>query len=63
MEAMIENLINGNIKEAKAQARRFSSFKIYSHLNAKGWTNTKAIATASFLKNHISWKEYCELCP
>lgn len=59
LDEMIGNLINGNLKDAKRQAKRFSEGDIRFHLIDSGWTNVKAIVTASYLKGYADWQTYC----
>lgn len=58
---MIENLINGNLKDAKRQARRFSQDRIQRYLMVLGWTEAKAHLGAIYLKTGTqeAWNEYC----
>lgn len=60
MRAMIDNLINGNLADAKIHAKRFSPLAIYQHLRQEGWTERQALAAAHFLKGRITWAQYCE---
>ncbi len=57
---MIDNLINGNLKEAKQQAKRFSEGKIRFYLIDLGWSVVKSTLAASYLKgNQSAWQDYC----
>lgn len=57
----IDNLINGNLKEAKAGAKTASFSSI---LNAAemvhGMSMREALYTAKFLKGEIEWAQYCQ---
>jgi hypothetical protein len=57
----IENLINGNIKEAKAGAKRhtFSSILIAAEMVHK-MSMREALYTAKYLKGFIEWAQYCQ---
>lgn len=60
MQNMIENLINGNLRDAKKQARRFSETKIYSFLKEIGWSERKAQLATAYLKTGLGFQEYCD---
>jgi hypothetical protein len=60
MQKMIDNLINGNLTDAKKQAKRFSQAKIQTDLFSMGWSLKHACAAACYLKNQITWEKYCE---
>lgn len=48
---MLDNFINGNIKEARKQARRYNSFRVQMALiSGYGFSPDKALKTARFLK-------------
>lgn len=58
MKTLIENFINGNLKDAKLQAKRYSLRKISDSLQADyGYSEHKAIMTAYYLKGQCSWAE------
>ena len=61
METMYENLLNGNLEDAKKQAKRFGLYRISDYLHEEcHMSQTKALITAEYLKGRISWEEYCE---
>ena len=61
MESMIENLLNGNISDAKHQAKRFSLIKIKNQCADEwGMTHNKAWHTAAFLKGEVDFQTYCD---
>lgn len=61
MESMINNLINGNIKEARSQARSKSGLAIMRVLRDDyGWTQDKAEKAALFLKTGEGFQAYCD---
>lgn len=58
---MIENYINGNLSDAKEQARRFTQQAIYRHLrNVAGWSENKSNLTAAWLKGADCWQAACD---
>jgi hypothetical protein len=60
MKKMIENYINGNLKDAKKQAERFTQQAIYRYLrNVLGWTENKSDLTAAWLKGADCWDALC----
>lgn len=60
MQNMIENLINGNLKDAKEHAKRKSGVDIFKHLRSEGWSEAKAYAAASYLKTGKGFQAYCD---
>jgi hypothetical protein len=60
MESMIDNLINGNIAEAKKRAKHRKLTAIYNYLLAIGYSERKAMVTASFLKGETDFQTYCD---
>ena len=61
MRAMIENLINGNISTARKQAKRFRLPDIEAALREEyGWSETKALRAAVFLKTGEQFQAYCD---
>jgi hypothetical protein len=60
MESMIDNLINGNIKDAKRQAKRFKFEKITAYLLDLDYSTASAYATAGFLKGLAGFQVYCD---
>ena len=61
MDTMIDNFINGNLTDAKRQAKRFSLHKIYTALLER-YNVRKASAIAVYLKNpsQISFQATCD---
>jgi len=59
MKSMIENLINGNLSDAKRQAKRYGFMKIKNACVEYGMTEGKANVTAWYLKGLCSFEEYC----
>lgn len=58
---MIENLINGNLKDAKRNAKRFREQTIREHLHfTLGWSKRKSILAAHYLKTGEGFQEYCD---
>jgi hypothetical protein len=61
MKTMIDNLINGNLKDAKKQAKRFRQIDIMDYcVNVAGMSFEMAVASAMYLKNQIDHQEYCD---
>ena len=61
MESMIQNLLNGNLKDAKRQAKKFAVGVITDYLHHDlGWTTTKSVAAADYLKTGKGFQEYCD---
>jgi hypothetical protein len=61
-QSVIDNLINGNIADAKRGARRMSYMKLWDAANmAFGEGSKKAIAAVYFLKTGKGWQCFCSL--
>jgi hypothetical protein len=60
MQRMIDNLINGNLKEAKKQAKRYRQADIMQWCTDNGYGFEKAVAMAMYLKNQIDFQQYCD---
>jgi len=60
MKTMIENLINGNLTDAKQQAKKYRRSKIYAYLMAQGWSHTRAILAANYLKTGEGFQAYAD---
>jgi hypothetical protein len=57
----IQDLINGNITDAKKAARNRTFFSILNVAQVDhGMSALDAYQVASFLKGHISFQQYCE---
>ena len=61
MNAMLNNLINGNLSDAKRQAKRFSLSAIYRFCQGH-YAQKKAAAAAIYLKypNQRTWDVFCQ---
>ena len=62
MQTMLDDLTNGNLQTAKAQAKRFShrGISIYCQED-RGMSLKNAVATADYLKGLITFQEYCDI--
>lgn len=61
MKTMIENLINGNLTDARKQARNKSESAIRKFLVVdSGWSESKAAFAAHYLKTGRGWQAYCD---
>lgn len=61
MNTLLENLVNGNLKDAKEQAKRFELFKIArAAMESLGYSRNKAINAAAYLKGRITFQAYCD---
>jgi hypothetical protein len=60
MKTIIDNLLNGNLSDAKKGAKRASLQGIIDYLINEGETYNKALLTACYLKGKISFQEYCD---
>lgn len=60
MNKLIDNLINGNLKDAKRLAKRFSGLRIVEALKEAGHSERKALLGAAWVKGSPCWQEYCD---
>jgi len=61
METVFANLINGNIADAKRGAKRFSRDNLAGYArDVLGYSLTKSILAAMFLKGEDVWQKYCD---
>jgi hypothetical protein len=60
MESLINNLINGNLTDARRQARRFSQGKIVKALLQFQFSEVKALRAALYLKTGEGFQAYCD---
>lgn len=61
MKACIENYLNGNLADAKKQAKRISFVDLYEALSINyGYKSIAAFNIAQFLKGKITWQELCD---
>jgi len=60
MNTLLENLLNGNLKDAKEQAKRFELFKIAGAAMTLGYSRNKAIMAAAYLKGRATFQAYCD---
>ncbi len=56
----IRNLINGNLTDAKRQAKKYSSWKLLNIAQEMGYSVAQAVAIAGYLKGVISFQDYCD---
>jgi hypothetical protein len=58
---LFDNLENGNLTDAKKQARRYSSFRLSMFARQiLFWEFPRAVAAAAFLKGEASFQAYCD---
>ena len=61
MTTLINNYINGNISDARKQAKRYCISKVREALiEEAGYSFKKATLTAEFLKTGEGWQEACD---
>ena len=61
MKTVLDNLINGNLTDAKKQASRFDLFAIArSAMEYLGYSRNKAIMAAAYLKGRATFQAYCD---
>jgi hypothetical protein len=58
---IIETLINGNLTDAKEQAKRYSVWKIMSAAEEMGYDPIQYVAIAGYLKGNIDFQKYCDI--
>ena len=57
IENCIENYINGNLQDAKKQAKKYMLYDIIQELFNYGFTSKDSHAIGRYLKNKLSWDE------
>jgi hypothetical protein len=58
---MFSNYENGNLREAKVQAQRYSYRAIIRFcVDDLQWSTDRAMGVADFLKGYISFQSHCE---
>lgn len=57
---IIDNLINGNLKDAQEGAKWFSSKHLIEEAQGRGYNYNHALLMTCYLKGIISFQEYCD---
>lgn len=57
---VIDNLINGNLTEAKEMAVKLNAQDIIHARMGQGYNYNEALIMASYLKGLISFQDYCD---
>lgn len=61
MKRILENLINGNLADAKKQARHFSAFTLRGYFEDEGgMSRDRAALAADYLKGCGTFQAYCD---
>ena len=60
LETLIDNFANGNLSDAKKQAKRFSAARLREGMIELGWEPNKASLAAIYLKGGMEFQEYCD---
>jgi hypothetical protein len=60
IQSIIETLINGNLTDAKQQAKKYSSWKIMSAAEEMGYDPVQYVAIAGYLKGVLDFQKYCD---
>jgi len=61
MNTMIDSYQNGNLADAKRQAKRYSYRQIIRFCREElGWGTDAAMGIADYLKGHITFDQHCE---
>lgn len=61
MKTIFANLINGNLKDAKKGAKRYSHLKLFNYaFEELGWTTDKANKAAIYLKTGGMYQAFCD---
>jgi hypothetical protein len=56
----IENLINGNLSDAKDYANYQSAASLINHAMGLGYNYNEALLMVSYLKGIIDFQDYCD---
>ena len=60
MNALIENLINGNLTDAKEQAKQVEFWSLARAAQSYFPSRNKAIMAAAYLKGRATFQAYCD---
>jgi hypothetical protein len=60
MNALIENLINGNLTDAKERAKRYGFWDIARAAQTHFGSRNKAIMAAAYLKGRATFRAFCD---
>ena len=62
MISLFNNLINGNLDDAKKQARKHTKLGITRYMEEMGYSSDKATKAAEYLKNpsNETYQIYCD---
>jgi hypothetical protein len=61
MKSLCDNFINGNLTDAKRQAKRYSAARItLAFYQDYGFSILKAAITADYLKGQATFQEACD---
>lgn len=61
IETVLENLVNGNLAEAKRGARKHTSFRISMYARqVLCWPFERSKKAAEYLKGEGSFQDYCD---
>ena len=60
MKKMIENYLNGNLTDARRQAKRYGQRKIAAALEEAGLSAGKAMLAALWIKTGVGWQASCD---
>jgi hypothetical protein len=60
IQSIIETLINGNLTDAKQQAKKYSSWKIMSAAEEMGYNPVQYVAITRYLKGMLDFQTYCD---
>lgn len=61
LASLFNNLENGNIDDAKRQARRHSAFRLSMFARQiLFWSHERATLAANYLKGKASFQQYCD---
>ncbi len=61
MQSVFDNLLNGNLTDAKKGAKRFSQSNLAAYaVDEMGWGERRARLAVSYLKTGNDWQAYCD---
>lgn len=61
MKTLLDNLVNGNLTDAKKQAQRYDLFTIARNAAVYlGYSRNKAIMAGAYLKGRCTFQAYCD---
>ena len=60
IEKTVDDLINGNLTDARRRAKNLGAVKLIEAFQEIGWTAEKAVLATKYLKTGNGFQAYCD---